>query len=147
VRPSQRTRRRRKDTSLTDTVVRLLSNESIPDNPARLLTPIGLAKLIGSQTADLGDPGHPPQPPQSFQPGEADWKRVWRLQEREDAKLGVSDAVPPPFVRTDYAHPNGWRIRGKFNIANERFIVYDELTPKRYAWGGLTIPERARLIG
>ncbi len=134
-----------KDVDLTDTVTRLLTAESIPDNPARLLTPSGLTKLIGSQTADLVPFGTPARAG-PFKPGEpVDWKRVWRLQEREDAGLDVTVAVPPPFKSVDYAHPNAWRIRGKFNIANERFIVYDELVPKRYAWGGWTISERARL--
>ena len=133
------------DVDLVDTVSRLLSDESIPDNPARLFKPIGLEKLVGSQTADTGSPTAPPIA-REFTAGEAvDWKRVWRLQEREDAGERVSVAVPPPFKDADYAHPNGWRIRGKFNVPNERFIVYDELTPKRYAWGGWSLAERARL--
>ena len=133
------------DIGLTDTVARLLNAESIPDNPARLLTAGGLRKLVGPQTAAPGEVGTTPRA-EPFSPGESvDWKRVWRLQEREDASEAVVIALPPPFVRTDYSHPNGWRIRGKFNVANERFIVYDELSPKRYAWGGRTIPERARL--
>jgi len=134
-----------KDADFGDTLTRLLANESIPDNPARLLTAAGLAKLVGSQTADVGPSGVAPRV-EPFADGEAvDWKRVWRLQEREDAGETVSVAVPLPFKNGDYAHPNGWRIRGKFNIANERFIVYDGLTPKRYAWGGWTTAERARL--
>jgi len=93
----------------------------------------------------LGDAGALPAA-EPFAPGESvDWKRTWRLQEREDAGEVASGSVPPPFVRSDYAHPNGWRIRGKFYIANERFIVYDDLTPKRYAWGGRTVPERSKL--
>lgn len=111
------------DLDLADTVTRLLTEESIPDNPARLLKPSGLAKLVGSQTADVGPSGVAPQA-RIFEPGEpVDWKRVWRLQEREDAGDAVVIAVPPPFKNVDYAHPNGWRIRNKFNIANERFIV------------------------
>jgi hypothetical protein len=134
-----------KDVSLADTVSRLLAAEAIPDNPARLLTAAGLSKLIGTSTASLGNLGEAPSA-EPFAPGEAvDWKRVWRLQEREDAGQTVTIEVPPPFAKTDYAHSDGWRIRGKFNIANERFIVYDELTPKRYAWGGHTVAERARL--
>ena len=133
------------DIGLADTVTRLLTAESIPENVARLLTASGLGKLVGPKTAGLGDVGITPRA-EPFSPGESvDWKRVWRLQEREDGGEAVMIAVPPPFVRTDYGHPNGWRIRGKFNIASERFIVYDELSPKRYAWGGRTIPERARL--
>jgi len=104
-----------------------------------------LRKLIGTRTAAPGVVGTPPEATE-FALGEpVDWKRVWRLQEREDAGEAVSIAVPPPFKREDYAHPNGWKIRGKFNIANERFIVYDELTPPRYAWGGRTVSERAAL--
>jgi hypothetical protein len=134
-----------KDVDFSDTITRLLAYDSIPDSPSRVLTPAGLRKLIGTQTAAPGSPSGPPHA-ESFVPGEAvDWKRVWRLQEREDAGHDVSVAVPPPFKNVDYAHPNGWRIRGKFNIANERFIVYDELSPKRYAWGGWTVHERALL--
>jgi len=134
-----------RDLDLADTIARLLTDEAVPDNPARLLKPSGLAKLVGTQTADLGPSGVAPQA-RAFEPGEpVNWKRVWRLQEREDAGDSVTVAVPPPFKNVDYAHPNGWRIRGKFNVANERFVVYDELTPKRYAWGGWTVAERARL--
>ena len=134
-----------KDIDFGDTIARLLATESIPDNPARVLTPSGLRKLIGDQTAVLGATGEAPAA-EPFRPGDAvDWKRVWRLQEREDAGYAVDVAVPPPFKDVDYAHPNGWKICGKFNIANERFIVYDELVPKRYAWGGWTVAERARL--
>jgi hypothetical protein len=134
------------EVTLSDTLGRLLAAESIPDNPAAFLTPAGLTKLIGTQTAAITAPDVPPAA-ETFAAGEAvDWKRIWRLQEREDAdpSFRIAD-VPPPFVKTDYAHPNGWRIRGKFNIANERFVVYDDLTPKRYAWGGWTVAERARL--
>ncbi len=134
-----------RDLDLADTIARLLADESVPDNPARLLKPSGLAKLVGTQTADLGPTGAAPQA-RAFEPGEpVDWKRVWRLQEREDAGDAVVISVPPEWKTVDYAHPNGWRIRSKFNLANERFIVYDELTPKRYAWGGWTVAERARL--
>ncbi len=136
-----------RDVDLTDTVTRLLKRESIPDNAARVFTPAGLAKYLASQTADGGAAGEPPAA-EAFAEGErVDWKRVWRLQEREDAGQDVSIPVPPPFKNGDYLHPNGWRIRGKFNIPNERLIVYDELNPNRYAWGGWTIPERARLSG
>jgi hypothetical protein len=134
------------EVTLADTIARLLTSESIPDNPAAVLTPAGLAKLIGSQTAATTTAGTVPAA-NPFAPGEAiDWKRTWRLQEREDADPSFEIVeVPPPFVKTDYAHANGWRGRGKFNIANERFIVFDDLTPKRYAWGGCTVAERARL--
>jgi len=135
----------RDEITLDDIAGRLLETESIPDNPARFLSPSGLAKLVGSKTAGLGELDCAPSA-EPFASGEpVDWKRVWRLQEREDANYIVEIKVPPTFSASDYAHPNGWRIRGKFNIANERFIVYDELSPKRYAWGGRTIPERARL--
>ena len=134
-----------KDVDFGDTIARLLATESIPDNSARVLTPSGLRKLIGDQTAVLGPTGEAPAA-EPFRPGDAvDWKRVWRLQEREDAGHAIDVAVPPPLKNVDYAHPNGWKIRGKFNIANERFIVYDDLMPKRYAWGGWTVAERARL--
>ena len=134
-----------KDIDFGDTIARLLASESIPDNPARLLAASGLRKLIGHETAAPGSLGEPPHA-EPFRPGDAvDWKRVWRLQELEDAGHAVEVAVPPPFKNADYAYPNGWRIRGKFNIANERFIVYDELAPKRFAWGGWTIAERALL--
>ncbi len=133
------------DIDLTATVSRLLARESIPDNPARLFIPQGLAKFVGAQTAATASAGSLPEA-RPFLPGErVDWKRVWRLQEREDADEHPEVAVPPPFVIADYLHPNGWRIRGKFNIPNERVIVYDEVTPKRYAWGGWIASERAAL--
>ncbi len=123
----------------------LLARETIPDNPARLFKPPGLAKLVGAQTAATPSAATLPEA-QPFAPGErVDWGHVWRLQEREDAGEHPEVAVPPPFVNADYLHPNGWRIRGKFNIPNERVIVYDEVTPKRYAWGGWIASERASL--
>jgi len=133
------------DIDLSSTVSRLLARETIPDNPARLFKPPGLAKLVGAQTAATPSAATLPEA-QPFAPGErVDWRHVWRLQEREDAGEHPEVAVPPPFVNADYLHPNGWRIRGKFNIPNERVIVYDEVTPKRYAWGGWIASERASL--
>jgi len=133
------------DIDLSSTISRLLARESIPDNPARLFKPQGLAKLVGAKTAANASAGALPVA-QPFAPGErVDWKRVWRLQEREDAGERPEVAVPPEFLRIDYAHPNGWRIRGKFNIPNERVIVYEEVAPKRYAWGGWIASERAVL--
>jgi hypothetical protein len=133
------------EVSLADSLGRLLAHESIPDNPARLFTAAALNKYLGSQTAHVGATGSVPDA-EPFRPGEyVDWKRVWRLQEREDAGEKVTVAVPPAFGRADYAHPNGWKIRGKFNVPNERFIAYDELRPIRYAWGGWTAADRAQL--
>ncbi len=133
------------ETTLGESLARLLSDEALPDNTARIFSATGLAKHVGSQTAYIGaSRGVPPD--QSFQSGEhVNWKRLWRLQEREDAKETVTVTAPPPFVRADYAHRNGWRLRGKLNVSNERFIVYDELRPIRYAWGGWTTSDRAAL--
>jgi hypothetical protein len=124
---------------LRETIERLLIENAAPDTPSRLFTAAGLRKYLGDLTA--GTPGATP----NFAAGEpTDWKRVWRLQEREDAGDNLGALRPaPPFKREDYAHRNGWRLRGKFNISNERFISYDDVTPRRYGWGGWATSERA----
>lgn len=133
------------EVTLSDSLSRLLRTEAISDNPARLFTVSGLAKYVGLQTACVGPSrGIPDTKP--FQPGEhIDWKRVWRLQEREDAGDALTVAAAPRFVRADYAVANGWKLRDAFNVSNERFVAYDELSPVRYAWAGWTIAERATL--
>lgn len=133
------------ESTIVETLARLLAGESIPDNPARLFTAPALSKYIGKQTADCSNAGTVPMA-EPFATGEAvDWKHVWRLQEREDAGELDEIAVPPPFKQADYAHPNGWKLRGKFNVPNERFIAFDALRPIRYAWGGWSTAKRADL--
>jgi hypothetical protein len=125
---------------LAEILQTVLDANAVPDAPSRLFKPSGLEKLAADALAGAPDVSEP------FPPGSAtNWKRVWRLQEREDHGETIDPmSVAPPFKRLDYAHANGWNLRGKFNVPNERFIVYEDVAPKRYGWGGWTTAERAR---
>lgn len=124
---------------LPDVISSVLDGNVVPDSPTRLFTASGLRKYLGKLTA-----GEPAACAPLASAEAADWKRIWRLQEREDRGDDVGELRPaPPFKKEDYAHRNGWQLRGKFNVPNERFIRYDDDVPVRYGWGGWSISERA----
>lgn len=53
------------------------------------------------------------------------WERTWALQRREDAGDDVGDiAVPPRYNAADFARTSYWRLRGKLDVAKERFVSY-----------------------
>ncbi len=126
--------------TLAATLGRILDASAVPDSPSRFLKRTGLQKLVADAVSGSPDNTVP------FEPGRAtNWKGVWRLQEREDRGEVIEPMpVAPPFKPADYAQPSGWKLRGKFNVPNERFIAYDDVQPRRYGWGGWTVAERAR---
>jgi hypothetical protein len=124
---------------------KLLRTNAIPDNPNRLYSDEGLRKL-------------------------AEWKRVWELQDQEDAweKAAVdakargdappkqrlidpddpareltSIPLPPKFDKSDFVRSEFFSIRGKLNVSRERFILFADLSPNRFGWNGWRDRERA----
>jgi hypothetical protein len=123
-------------TDLTLVAEKLLRKNAIPDNPYRVYTADGLYKL-------------------------GEWKRVWALQDQEDAKVAqlmdprtnkplLDDAgkptntipLPPKFDKADF-QADYFSTRGKLNVPRERFIAFTDLTPARYGWNGWRDRERA----
>lgn len=124
---------------------KLLRSNALPDNPHRLYSNEGLRKL-------------------------ADWKRVWALQDQEDAwEKAASEAkargeqapkkrlvdpddparaleaipLPPKFDKADFVRTEFFSIRGKLNVPRERFILFADLSPNRYGWNGWRNRDRA----
>jgi hypothetical protein len=124
---------------------KLLRSNALPDNPNRLYSDEGLRKL-------------------------AEWKRVWALQDQEDAwEKAAADAktrgepppkkrlvdpddptkeltaipLPPKFDKNDFLRGEFFSIRGKLNVPRERFILFADLSPNRFGWNGWRDRERA----
>ncbi len=117
-------------TDLTTVAEKLLRANALPDNPYRVYTAEGIRKLD-------------------------EWKRVWALQDQEDA--GTSQLIdprtgeplrdpatgqvtntiplPPKFEKGDFQSVY-FATRGKLNVPRERFIVYADLSPAMYGWNG-----------
>lgn len=124
-------------TDLTIVAEKLLRKSAIPDNPYRVYTPEGLRKL-------------------------GEWKRVWALQDQEDAgvtllvdprtneplrdpttgKTTNNIPLPPKFDKSDF-QADYFATRGKLNVPRERFIAFADLTPTLYGWNGWRDRERA----
>ncbi len=81
------------------------------------------------------------------------WERTWDLQRREDAGEKLDDAtpVPPKYDQKDYRNPVFWRLRGKLDVATERFISYpgaerdDDKSPI-IGWAGWDHLQRAQAL-
>lgn len=124
---------------------KLLRSNALPDNPNRLYSDEGMRKL-------------------------AEWKRVWALQDQEDAwEKDAADAktrggappkkrlvdpddptkelnaipLPPKFDKSDFLRGEFSSIRGKLNVPRERFILFADLSPNRFGWNGWRDRERA----
>jgi hypothetical protein len=77
------------------------------------------------------------------------WERCWALQRREDAGESVGAIeVPPKYDAKDYRDARWWSLRGRLDVARERFISYpgattdDDASPL-YGWAGWNHRERA----
>ncbi|GDX78542.1 DNA methylase [Deltaproteobacteria bacterium] len=123
-------------TDLAVVAEKLLKGAALPDNPRRVYTAEGLRKLD-------------------------EWKRVWALQDQEDAAVtqlvdprtgeplhdesGVvtnNIPLPPKFDKADF-QSSYFATRGKLNVPRERFILYADLSPARYGWNGGRDKDRA----
>ncbi|MGZ0143365.1 BREX-2 system adenine-specific DNA-methyltransferase PglX [Rhodococcus qingshengii] len=108
----------KKDTPVTETLVKLLSDESVPYLAALRYKDSGLRKR-------------------------AEWERVWALQREEDAGLSKATdiPVPPKYTGADFVKQSYWSHRGKLDVPKERFISYPgtgratDLTPL-LGWAG-----------
>jgi hypothetical protein len=91
----------KKDAPVTETLVKLLSDEAVPYLAALRYKDSGLRKR-------------------------AEWERVWNLQRDEDAGLitATDIPVPPKYTGTDFVKQSYWSHRGKLDVPKERFISY-----------------------
>jgi len=90
----------RPDVPISDSLVRLLSDEGVPFLAAYRLKDVGLRKHQA-------------------------WEETWSLQRREDAGENVGlIPVPPKYESSDFRKATFSRQRGKLDVANERFILY-----------------------
>ena len=56
------------------------------------------------------------------------WERTWDLQRLEDSGEDVGRIpVPPKYKSSDFCSPVCWKLRGKLDVAKERFISYPGL--------------------
>ena len=80
------------------------------------------------------------------------WKHTWERQRSEDAGEDVGRIpVPPRYTAADFRSPVYWRLRGKLDVAKERFISYPGLerstdpTPV-LGWAGWDDLQRAQAL-
>jgi hypothetical protein len=92
----------RPDVPITQSLVRLLADDSVPYLAAYRHKDSGLRKREA-------------------------WDETWRLQRREHAGERVgSIAVPPKYTSADFRKNSYWQARGKLDVPKERFILYPE---------------------
>ncbi|MEJ7786123.1 MAG: BREX-2 system adenine-specific DNA-methyltransferase PglX [Solirubrobacteraceae bacterium] len=89
----------RKDADLGATVTRLVLEASVPHPAAQRLNEKGLTKRVI-------------------------WERVWALQRAEDRdeEVGIIP-VPTKYAEGDFRSSVYWRLRGKFDVPKERFVL------------------------
>ena len=92
----------RPDVPVTQSLMRLLADESVPFLAAYRYKESGLRKREA-------------------------WEETWRLQRREDAGEKVGPiAVPPKYTSADFRKNSYWQARGKLDVPKERFILYPD---------------------
>jgi len=92
----------RPDVRVSDSLVRLLADESVPYLASHRLKDSGLRKRGA-------------------------WEQTWALQRREDAGEKVGPIpVPPKYTKEDFRNTSCWQSRGKLDVAKERFILYPD---------------------
>jgi len=90
----------RRDAPVTDSLVRLLSDEAVPYLAAHRYKDSGL------RTREA-------------------WEQTWALQRREDAGEQVGPIpVPPKYTSADFRKASYWQARGKLDVPKERFVLY-----------------------
>lgn len=81
-----------------------------------------------------------------------EWRQTWDLQRREDLGESVGEIpVPPKYDQKDYRDANYWRLRGKLDVAKERFISYpgcekDGDPSPLIGWAGWNHLQRAQAL-
>lgn len=91
---------RRPDLPVTESLTRLLGDESVPFLSAYRYHSSGLQKR-------------------------ADWEETWDLQRLQDAGKDVgSIPVPPKYLPKDFVKTSYWQARGKLDVPKERFACY-----------------------
>jgi hypothetical protein len=92
----------RPDVPVTQSLVRLLTDEAVPYLAAFRYKDSGLRKREA-------------------------WEETWALQRREDAgeKVGRIE-VPPKYTSVDFRKNSYWQARGKLDVPKERFILYPD---------------------
>ncbi|NDK90271.1 BREX-2 system adenine-specific DNA-methyltransferase PglX [Gordonia desulfuricans] len=92
-----------KDAPVTETLVKLLSDQAVPYLAAHRYKDSGLRKR-------------------------AEWERVWDMQRDEDAGLiaATDIPVPPKYTTADFRKTSYWSHRGKLDVPKERFILYPD---------------------
>ncbi|HLL23476.1 MAG TPA: hypothetical protein VK427_15165, partial [Kofleriaceae bacterium] len=79
------------------------------------------------------------------------WERTWDEQRKEDAGLPAKPEVPPKYGQGDFLKPEYFRLRGKLDVAKERFIAFTEIPGRGagetlYGWAGWTPAERVKAL-
>jgi hypothetical protein len=92
----------RPDVPVTQSLVRLLADETVPFLATYRYKDSGLRKREA-------------------------WEETWRLQRLEDAgeRIGTI-AAPPKYTSADFRKNSYWQARGKLDIPQERFILYPD---------------------
>jgi len=116
----------RKDFSLSQLVASTLQSDTVPSHRFHLYRPSGLMKREA-------------------------WERTWADQRREDAGEKVTPDVPPTYGLGDFLKPEYWRLRGKLDVPQERFIAFTEVPGRSgaetlYGWAGWTSGQRLKAI-
>lgn len=80
-----------------------------------------------------------------------EWERVWEQQRVEDGGGPAPRFVPPKYVDKDFTAASFWRLRGKLDVPNERFISYpgcesDQDGEPVYGWAGWNHLQRAQAL-
>lgn len=92
------------EVDLADLLARLVTAEAVPYLAAWRYTDSGLRKRRA-------------------------WEATWDLQRREDVGEDVGRIpVPPKYAKTDFRAAASWTLRGKLDVAKERFVSYPGLS-------------------
>ena len=105
----------------------LVASESVPYLPVLRYKPSGLLKR-------------------------AEWEKTWDLQRKEDAgeKVGAIP-VPPKYTSAEFQKSDYWRLRGKLDVAKERWVALPHAERDGDAslvvtWAGYDHLEQARAL-
>ncbi|MFB8777444.1 BREX-2 system adenine-specific DNA-methyltransferase PglX [Streptomyces broussonetiae] len=110
-------------TAVTDLLLRLLSDEYVPQASPLRYKKSGLVKRRR-------------------------WEEVWEAQHRDAGNDPADVDVPPRYTATDFLRPSYWRLRGKYDVPNETFVSFSASVKPLSAttplgWAGWTARERA----